>query len=174
MWIHVYPNWQTKFDFKKWWEVMFFLWNQHINSFIPIRRISLWLLIVKRMEIIVCPNCHLKFKPKNGGKWLWNQSIKLFTPLRRMSLWGSIMKTKEIILRIHVCHNWQTNFNSKNSRKRSLFYETKASMSFIPISKMSLWCPYVFDLIDEWTLILKMVEREVFLKNQTINIIYPN
>ena len=29
----------------------------------------------------------------------------------------------------------------KNGGKRSFFYETKESMSLIPISRMSLWCP---------------------------------
>ena len=73
MWIHVYPNWQMKFDSKKWWEETFFLWNQCINSFTPLRRMSLWHLIMNKMEIIiwiyVCPNWHMKFDYKNSGKW---------------------------------------------------------------------------------------------------------
>ena len=32
----------------------------------------------------------------------------------------------------------------------------------------------MFVPIDRWTLILKMVEREAFLWNQNINLIYPN
>ena len=53
----------------------------------------------------------------------------------------------------------------KNSWKKSLFYEANASMSFILMSQMSLWCPImkknrllcesVFVLIDRWTLTLK-------------------
>ena len=32
-------------------------------------------------------------------------------------------------MQIHVYLNWKTNFNSKNSRKRSFSYETKASIT---------------------------------------------
>ena len=128
MWIRVYPTWQMKFDSKKWWEVMFFLWNQCINSFTPTSRMCLWHLIMNRMKIImqirVCPNWHMKFDYKNDGKWSFfvNQSINLFIPMRRMSLWCLIMKRNEIILQIHVCPNWHTNSNSKTSGKWSFFY----------------------------------------------------
>ena len=50
-------------------------------------------------------------------------------------------------------------------RKKRFLYETKASMSFIPMSGTSLWCLitkrkdvirwFDFVLIDKWTLILK-------------------
>ena len=76
----VYPNWKMNFDSKKWWETKFLLWNQSINSFIPIRRICLW-----------CP----------------------------------IIKRKEIIMWIRLYLNWQTNFNSKNKKKRCFSYEIK-------------------------------------------------
>ena len=48
IWIHVYPNWQKNFDSKIWWEVKFFLWNQSINSFIAMRKLSLWCPITKK------------------------------------------------------------------------------------------------------------------------------
>ena len=35
---------------------------------------------------------------------------------------------KEIIMQIHVCPNRQTNINSKNERKSSFSFETKASI----------------------------------------------
>ena len=42
---------------------------------------------------------------------------------------------------IHVYPNWKMNFNFKNGRKTSFSYETKASKSFIPKERISLWCP---------------------------------
>ena len=42
---------------------------------------------------------------------------------------------------IHVYPNWKTNFNSKNGRKTSFSFETKASKSFISTRRMWLWCP---------------------------------
>ena len=42
---------------------------------------------------------------------------------------------------IHVYPNWNTNFNSKIGNKRSFSYETKASISLIPMRRTSLWCP---------------------------------
>ena len=51
-WIHDYPNWQMNFDSKNWCEVKLFLWNQSINSFVPMRRMRLWCPIMKRKEII--------------------------------------------------------------------------------------------------------------------------
>ena len=42
---------------------------------------------------------------------------------------------------IHVYPNWKTNFNSKIGNKRSFSYETKASISLIPMRRMCLWCP---------------------------------
>ena len=93
-WIHDDPNWQMNFDFKKWWEVKFLLWNQSINSFILMRRMNLQ-----------CP----------------------------------INKRNKIIMWIRIYPNWKTIFNSKNGRKRSSSYETKASISFIPLRRMGLW-----------------------------------
>ena len=76
---------------------------------------------------------------------------------------------------IHVYPNWQTNFDSKkNSGKKSFSYETKVSMSSIPIrknvsgaqswKKMRSLHVSLFYPIDRWALILrKMVERKAFL-----------
>ena len=120
MWIHDYPNWQMNFDSKKWCEAKIFLWNQSINSFIPIRR---------------------------------------------MHWWRPMKKRKEIITWIHVYPSWKMNINSKIGRKRSFSYETKASIIFIPMRRISLWCPIMkkkeiimwihIILINKWTLILK-------------------
>ena len=63
----------------------------------------------------------------------------------------------------------------KNGGKKSFSYETKASMSFIPIRRMSygakIWkgrrllCESVFVPINKQTLTLKNMEREAFLMN---------
>ena len=72
MWIHVCPHWQTNFNSKNWWKEKLFLWNQSINAFILISRMSLWCLIMKRKEIImyihVCPNWKRTLILNNGGK----------------------------------------------------------------------------------------------------------
>ena len=104
--------------------------------------------------------------------FFWNQSINSFTPKRRISLLCQIMKRTKIVIQIHVYTSGQTKFNSKNSEKRSLSYETKASMSFIVIRKWvygsSTWkertllCESVPTPIGRKTLILKMVGSEVF------------
>ena len=95
-----------------------------------------------------------------------------FIPMERMSLWCPIMKGEEITLWIYVYPNWKTNFNSKKRWKESFSYETKASMSFIPMSRMSLWCPIMkrkgilcesmFVLIDKQNLTLKTDGKRSF------------
>ena len=80
--------------------------------------------------------------------------------------------------------NWKSKFNSKNFKKSYFSYETKATISFIPMRRMCFWClitkrkEFIMWIrvyqIEKWTLILKMVERDVFFWNQRLNIIYPN
>ena len=106
---------------------------------------------------------------------LWNQCINSFIPMKRMTLWCLIIKRKEIIMWIHVYPYWKMNFNSKNGRKKSFSYESKASISFIPMRRMNLWCPIIERKeiitwiqvypIEKRTSILKMVEKEVLLLN---------
>ena len=60
--------------------------------------------------------------------------------MRRTCLWCPIMKRKEIVMWIHVCPNWKTYFYSKNGYKRSFSYESKASISFIPLKRLCWWC----------------------------------
>ena len=95
-----------------------------------------------------------------------------FIPIRRMFLWCPITKRKGIITQIRVYPNWKTNFNSKNGRKISFSYETKPSISFIPIgecvygaqswNEKILLCKSVFITIERRISILKMVEIAVF------------
>ena len=84
---------------------------------------------------------------------------------------------------IHVSPNRQTNFNSKNGRKRSFCYVNKASISFIPMCRMYLWCPimkkrayYVIRVYPNWkrNFNSKYGRKRSFLWNQSFNIIYPN
>ena len=58
-----------------------------------------------------------------------------------MCLWFPIMTRKEIIMWIYVYHNWKTYFNSKIDNKRSFSFETKASISLIPMRRLCLWFP---------------------------------
>ena len=82
------------------------------------------------------------------------------------------MKWKEIIMWIHIYPNWKTSFNSKNGTKRSFSFETKASIHLSQLGKWicgaqslkekRLLCESMFIPIERWTLILKLVEGEVF------------
>ena len=85
---------------------------------------------------------------------------------------------------ICVYPNWKTNFNSKNGKKISFSNEAKA---LIPLSQWGKWicgaqllkerrllCESIFIPIERWTLILKLVEREVFPTKLKHHIICPN
>ena len=61
--------------------------------------------------------------------------------MKRLCLGCQILKIKEIIMWICVCPNQQMYINFKNGRKGSFSYETKASISFILMRRMCLWCP---------------------------------
>ena len=125
----------------------------------------------------------------NGGNKSLLKETKMLMPFIKMwgiSLWCPILKKKDITMWLHVCPNWQTNLNSKNGWMKSFSYETKASMSFISMRRMSLWCPILKRKeITMWillcviwrtkTLILKkMIEKKIFIRNQSINIVYDN
>ena len=68
MWICAYPNWKTRFISKKWWKLKFFLRNQSINSFIPMRRMSLWCQLWKKKEIIMWNCVYLNLKVNFNSK----------------------------------------------------------------------------------------------------------
>ena len=96
------------------------------------------------MWIQVDPNWKTNLNSKNGKKRSFSyetRESKSFTTTKRMRLWCPTMKRKDIITWIHVYSNWKTNLNSKNDRKTSFSYETKASNSFIQMRRMWLWCP---------------------------------
>ena len=125
---------------------------------------------------------------KNGGKKSFSYKTKAsisFIPIRKMSLHCPIIKKKQIIMRISVCPKWLINFNSKNGGRISFSYETKASMSFIPMSKTSLWGPNMKrKKIIMWIYVCpswqtnfdfeKWLKEKPCLWSQSINAIYTN
>ena len=124
----------------------------------------LWCPISKRIEIImwihVYPNWKANSNSKNGRNRSYSFETKAsisFIPMRRMCLWCPILERKVIIMWIHVYCCWKMNLNSKNGRKRSFSFVTKASIPFIPTRRMCLWCP-----------ILKRMEIIMWIQ------VYPN
>ena len=96
------------------------------------------------MWIHVYPNWKTYFNSKIGNKSSFSYEIRGSISLiltRRTCLWCLIMKWNEITMCIHVYPNWKTYFNSKIGNKRSFSFETKASISLIPMRRMCLWCP---------------------------------
>ena len=175
IWIRVCPNQQTNNNTKNGRNRSFCYETKASISFIPMRTLCLRCPIKKRKEIIiwiqVYPNWKMNFNSKNGRKGSFSYETKVsisFIPMTRAYLWCPIMKKKEIITWIHIYLNWKINFNSKNGRKRSFCYEYKASISFILMRWMCLWCPIKKKLkllyesvtaqIDRRLLNLKMVE----------------
>ena len=124
----------------------FLLWSQSTNSFIQMRRMNLLCTIFKRKEII---------------------SLIVFIPIERETLILKMVKREVFLMRPkHQCHlsqlgEWVYDSQSwkerrllcesvfiqidkrtlilKNYGKNSFSDETKASMSFFPIRRMSLW-----------------------------------
>ena len=148
IWIHSYPNWKTYFNPEIGNKRSFSFQTNASTSLILTRRMCLWCPIMKRKEIIMCihvyHNWKMNFNSKNDNKRSFSYEAKAsisLIPMRRMCLWCPIMKRKEIIMWIHVYPNWKMNFNSKNGNKRSFSYETKASISLIPMRKMCLRHP---------------------------------
>ena len=76
---------------------------------------------------------------------------------------------------IHVYLNWKMNFNSKNERKISFSYESKASMSFIPIRRMCLWC-LILKIMEIITWICVCLNRcmNINSKNSRIEVLLMN
>ena len=64
-----------------------------------------------------------------------------FIPIRRMSLCAQSWKERRLLCESVFVAIDKWTLILKSGGKKSVSYETKASMSFIPISRMSLWCP---------------------------------
>ena len=105
--------------------------------------------------------------------FLWILSFNSFILMSGMNLWRPIIKRKEIIMWIHVYLYWKMNFNSKNGRKRSFLmnprhqYHLPQREEWIydaqSLKERRLLRESKFIQIERWTLVLKMVEREVFV-----------
>ena len=96
------------------------------------------------MWIHVYPNWNTIVNSKKGNRRSFSYDTKasiLLIPMRRTSLWCPIMKRNEITIWIYVYPNWKTDFNSKIGDKRSFSFESKASISLIPMRRMCLWGP---------------------------------
>ena len=105
MWIRVYQNWKTNFNFKNGRNSSFSYETKASISFILMKTMCLWCPIMKWMEIIMYPNWMANFNSKNGRKRCFSYETKpliSFIPMRRMCLWYLIIKRKEIIMWIHV------------------------------------------------------------------------
>ena len=120
MWIRLCPNWNMSFNSKKWWKKSIFYETKVSTSFILMRRMSLWFLIMKRKEIFMWIVFVLIYRwtliLKNSGKKSILNETKAsmtFILMRKMGLWCPFIKGKEIIMWTRVCPNWQTKFNSK-------------------------------------------------------------
>ena len=125
---------------------------------------------------------------KNIGKKSFLDETKVsmsFIPIRGMSLWCPIMKRKEIIMWIHICPNWEINFNTKKWWKKNVSDESMASMTFSSMRRISLWCLIVKGKeITIWIRICPNWEKISILKNggnrsfcyetKALNFIYPN
>ena len=140
---------------------------------------NLWCPIVKRKDIIiwmrVYPNWKMNFTSKNSRKRCFSFKTKAsvsFTLMWKMCLWCLIMKWNEIFMWICVYLHWKTNFNSKNSDKRCISYETKASIHLSQcrewicgarsLKEWRLLYESMFIPIEKWPLILKMAEKDFF------------
>ena len=97
-----------------WHKEKFLLWNQSIDSFIPMSRINLWSPMIKGMEIImwirVYPNWKMNFNSKNGTK---------------------ISFCYETKASIHLSQSVEWIYCAQSSIERKLLYE----FMFIPIEK---------------------------------------
>ena len=169
MGIHFCLFLQMNFDFKEnsGWK-SFSCKTKASISCISMKWTCLWRPITKRMEIImsfhVCLIWRMNFDSKdNGGKkklFLQKQSINIVYP-NEMSIIGvPITKWIEIIMSV------QTN------QSINIVYPNEKNMIAVPITKrMDIIksihvCPH-----SQWSLIIrKMVERKLFLANQSINI----
>ena len=112
--------------------------------FILTRRKCLWCPILKRKEIImwicICPNRQMNINSKNSRRrsfFLWNQSINIIYPNKENVVRVPNHERKRLLFEfVFVLVDKWTLF-LKNGLKRSLSYETKASIQ----RKMRLWCP---------------------------------
>ena len=128
------------------------------------------------MGIHVYPNWKTNINSKNCRRRSFSyetETLKSFIPMRWMCLWCLNMTRKEIIMWIHVYHSWKININLKIVEREvsllKLSHQYHLSQWGVCVygpqsrKKKTLSCEFVFNPIEKRTLILKMIEREVFL-----------
>ena len=148
VWIRAYPNWHMNFDSKKLWEEKFFVWNKSINSFVPMRRMSLQHPIINRkkiiMQIYVCPNWQTNISSKMMESEAFSTKPKHQCHL---SWWvgqaygAQAWKEKRLLCESVFVPIDKWTLIVKNGRKWSFSYESKTSISFILMRGKCLWCP---------------------------------
>ena len=123
----------------------FFLWNKGIYIIQPNKENVFMVPNHEKKEIIMWihffHNWKMNCNSKSGRKRSFSYETKALIsviPMKRICLWCLIIKRKEITMWTRVYPDWKMNINSKIGRKRSFSYEIKGSISFIPMSKMSL------------------------------------
>ena len=108
--------------------------------------------------------------------FLWSQRINSFIIMRKMNLLCPIIKREEIVMWISVYPNWKRNMNSKNGRNSCFSYEAEASISFIPIRSMCLWCLivkrkemiiWIYVRLNQWTNINSKSGRKIRFSYET-------
>ena len=145
----------------------------------------------KKKDIItwihVHPNLQMKFILKNHRKWSFSYETKVSIHLSQWREWvyGTQSWTeRKLLYEFMIAPTDRWTFILKNSGKWSFFYETEASISFIPKRRMCLWCPIMKKKIIIWIRVCpkwqtnfnskKWLKVKFFLWSRTINIIYPN
>ena len=172
--IHVCLNWLINYDFDDNGGKKSLSYEAKAStSFIAMWKMSLWCPIIKEKEIImcihVCPNWQTNINSKeNGGRKSFSYETKVSSHLSQRGEWvygSQSWKERRLLCESVLIQIDRRTLILKIGGKRSFSYETKASMLFIPIRRMSLWCQswterrllceLIFVPIDRQTLNLK-------------------
>ena len=117
-------------------------------SIIPMRRMCLWCLVMKKRSLLHASMfvtiVGIILIPKNEGKkrfsYQANASMSSIRK-RRMYLWCLIVKKRRFLCASMFVTIDEIALNPKNGGRKSFFYQSKASMSSFPMTRMFLWCP---------------------------------
>ena len=126
---------------------MFFLWNQRINIVYPNEE-NVFFQIDRQALIL---------KMVDSEVFLMNPRHQYHLSQWGECVYGAHSWNEKRLLFECIYPNRQTNIISKNGSKRSFSCEIRASISFIPIRRMCLWCP-----IKKWKEIIVWI------------LVYPN
>ena len=164
--IYVCPNWWTSFNSKKNGRKRSFSYETKVSmSFIQIMRMHLWFPIMKKKEVLMC----IHVSPIDKWTLILRKIVRrkafLIKPKHHVIYPNEenvfIMPShgkKKIVTWIHVCHNWQTNIDSKKSGGKKAFlwnqsinviYSNKENVFMMPNHEKKLDYyvnPYLFQL----------------------------